>query len=122
MASQNEHDVEAGEKPRLTNETSDYTVDDGAVSATLFTLGNSRCAMIQKFAGKFGVEQRGIERVPDCERSDTSMLQTGTLVKLSVKLLGKNQLTITSSGCHAIWSSLHSQSAHSHGQYFALVS
>lgn len=89
MVFPHEHDVEAGEKPRVTNKTSstDYIVDDGVVSATLFTLGNSRYARIQRIAGKFGVEQRGIERVPSCERSDTSMLQTGTLVRLSVELV-----------------------------------
>jgi hypothetical protein len=42
--------------------------------------GNSLLARLQAFAGKYGVEQRGIERVPEDERTDTSMSQVGTLV------------------------------------------
>ncbi|KAI0197666.1 purine-cytosine permease [Astrocystis sublimbata] len=34
---------------------------------------------ILAFAGKYGVEQRGIERVPSSERTDSSMSQVGTL-------------------------------------------
>ncbi|KAI1774704.1 permease for cytosine/purines, uracil, thiamine, allantoin-domain-containing protein [Hypoxylon cercidicola] len=55
-------------------------VDDGnAVHSEAFTDGGSLYAKIQRFAGKFGVEQRGIERVPDDERTDSSMVQVGTL-------------------------------------------
>ncbi|KAI1152707.1 purine-cytosine permease [Nemania diffusa] len=43
------------------------------------TEGNSLYARLQTFAGKYGVEQRGIERVPENERTDTSMSQVGTL-------------------------------------------
>lgn len=46
------------------------------------TEGNSLYARLQTFAGKYGVEQRGIERVPENERTDTSMSQVGTLVRL----------------------------------------
>ncbi|GAW25482.1 putative purine-cytosine permease [Rosellinia necatrix] len=34
---------------------------------------------LQAFVGKYGVEQRGIDRVPDDERTDSSMSQVGTL-------------------------------------------
>ncbi|KAI0109090.1 purine-cytosine permease [Nemania sp. FL0031] len=51
---------------------------DGANSSTL-TEENSLYAKLQAFAGKYGVEQRGIERVPDNERTDTTMSQVGTL-------------------------------------------
>ncbi|RWA05130.1 hypothetical protein EKO27_g9976 [Xylaria grammica] len=40
---------------------------------------NSLFARLQAFAGKYGVEQRGIERVPNDERTDSSMSQIGTL-------------------------------------------
>lgn len=36
---------------------------------------------VQNFAGRFGVEQRGIERVLPDERTDTSVSKVGTLVR-----------------------------------------
>lgn len=45
------------------------------------TEGDSLYAKLQAFAGKYGVEQRGIERVPDDERTDSSMSQVGTMVR-----------------------------------------
>ncbi|KAI0443229.1 purine-cytosine permease [Xylaria telfairii] len=36
-------------------------------------------ARLQAFAGQYGVEQRGIERVPNDQRTDSSMSQVGTL-------------------------------------------
>jgi hypothetical protein len=78
-----EYDVEAGEKPRFANETdsSEYIADDGAVPAETFVMGDSWYAKAQRVAGKFGVEQRGIERVPSAERSDAGMSQIGTMVR-----------------------------------------
>lgn len=38
-------------------------------------------ARVQDFAGRFGVEQRGIERVLPDERTDTSVSKVGTLVR-----------------------------------------
>jgi hypothetical protein len=77
-----EYDIEAGEKPKFTNETdsTDYIPDDGAVPAETFIVGDSWYAKTQRFAGKFGVEQRGIERVPSDERDSAGMSQIGTLV------------------------------------------
>jgi len=57
-----------------------YPGDENAVHKSDFTTGNSVYAKLQRLAGKFGVEQRGIERVPSDERTDTSMTQVGTLV------------------------------------------
>ncbi|KAI1434087.1 purine-cytosine permease [Xylaria sp. CBS 124048] len=39
----------------------------------------SFAAKLQEFAGRYGVEQRGIERVPDHEKTDNSMSQVGTM-------------------------------------------
>ncbi|KAI8626637.1 purine-cytosine permease [Xylariaceae sp. FL1651] len=50
-----------------------------AVHEDAFTEENSFYAKLQAFAGRFGVEQRGIERVPDNEKTDSSMSQIGTL-------------------------------------------
>lgn len=57
----------------------DYVPDDGAVHAETFVLGDSWYAKTQRLAGKFGVEQRGIERVPSDERSTAHISQVGTM-------------------------------------------
>lgn len=55
-------------------------VDDGnAVHKEAFAAGDSLYARLQRFVGKYGVEQRGIERVPNDERTDTSVSNIGTL-------------------------------------------
>ncbi|KAI5864748.1 permease for cytosine/purines, uracil, thiamine, allantoin-domain-containing protein [Durotheca rogersii] len=41
--------------------------------------GGSLFAKLQRLAGRFGVEQRGIERVPAAEQTDKSIIQVGTL-------------------------------------------
>ncbi|KAI0397408.1 purine-cytosine permease [Xylariaceae sp. FL0594] len=53
--------------------------DANAVPTDAFTQGDSVYARLQAFAGKLGVEQRGIERVPSNERTDSSMSEVGTL-------------------------------------------
>jgi hypothetical protein len=58
-----------------------YT-DAGAVHKHEFTAGDSWYHKLQRVAGKFGVEQRGIERVPADERTDTGMSKIGTMVSL----------------------------------------
>ncbi|PNS15648.1 Purine-cytosine permease fcyB [Sphaceloma murrayae] len=45
--------------------------EDGAVPGESFEIGDSMYAKMQRFAGKFNIEQRGIERVPEDERTDT---------------------------------------------------
>lgn len=66
------------------NETTYDNVQDnasgGAVPGESFEYGNSLYAKIQRVAGKFNVEQRGVERVPDNERTDTSYLNIGSMV------------------------------------------
>lgn len=57
--------------------------DDGAVPGESFEYGNSMYAKIQRLAGKFHVEQRGIERVPEDERDDAgfrALLNVSTMV------------------------------------------
>jgi hypothetical protein len=81
--SKKESDVEAvsSEKPvyGTENDSGEYIPDDGAVSAETFVLGDSLYAKTQRLAGKFGVEQRGIERVPSDERSPAHISQVGTM-------------------------------------------
>lgn len=45
-----------------------------------FEVGNSLYAKLQRAVGKYGVEQRGIERVPEDERTDSSLVKVGTMV------------------------------------------
>ena len=50
-----------------------------------FEIGDSLYAKMQRAVGKYGVEQRGIERVPENERTDSSLVKVGTMVFTSAK-------------------------------------
>jgi hypothetical protein len=63
--------------------------DAGAVPGETFVQGESLYAKVQRLAGRFHVEQRGIERVPENERYDTSLLNVGTMVCLDQENNGK---------------------------------
>ncbi|KAI1258421.1 purine-cytosine permease [Xylariaceae sp. FL1019] len=58
---------------------SGHVTDLNSVPKEAFSEGNSVWAKLQRAAGKYGVEQRGIERVPSDERTDTSLTHVGTL-------------------------------------------
>lgn len=84
----NEYDVE-GYSPTDTEPSTEkhiasrlpvYADDTGAVPGESFAIGNSLYARIQRFAGKYAIEQRGIERVPEDERTDTNLAKVGTMV------------------------------------------
>jgi hypothetical protein len=62
-----------GEKALFEDET-------GAVPASSFEFGDSTYAKLQRLGGKFKVEQRGIERVPEDERTDSSYWNIGSMV------------------------------------------
>lgn len=60
-----------------------YTDGVGAVHGESFAYGNSWYAKMQRLAGKLNVEQRGIERVPENERTDDgfkALLNVATMV------------------------------------------
>jgi hypothetical protein len=91
-----------------------YIGDENAIHKSEFTEGNSLYARLQRMAGRFGVEQRGIERVPSDERTDTGMSKIGTLVCLFFLLLALSSHGIrrsrllptahlTATGCVSIW-------------------
>ena len=70
--------------PDLIKQNGMYMQEDGAVPGQTFEIGDSTYAKIQRFAGKFHIEQRGIERVPEDERHDTGfrgLLNAGTMVR-----------------------------------------
>lgn len=54
--------------------------ESGAVHGESFVHGDSLYARIQRKVTKFGVEARGIERVPADERTDKSTMKVGTMV------------------------------------------
>lgn len=59
--------------------------DNAAVPGESFEIGDSLYAKVQRVAGRFKIEQRGIERVPEDERSDKgfkALLNTATMVRL----------------------------------------
>jgi hypothetical protein len=56
--------------------------ESGVVHGESFTAGDTLYHKLQRFAGRFGVEQRGIERVPEEERTDKSTMKVGTMVWL----------------------------------------
>lgn len=59
-----------------TGRSSDTELTDDST----LTKSSSLYVKLRSFAGRYGIEQRGIERVPDDERTDSSMSQVGTLV------------------------------------------
>ncbi|KAL2218068.1 purine-cytosine permease [Thermoascus aurantiacus ATCC 26904] len=56
-----------------------YEESTGAVPGETFVYGDSLYAKLQRIAGRFNIEQRGIERVPENERTDTSYLNIGSM-------------------------------------------
>lgn len=77
-----QYDVEAAAEKNhaIYNGSGSELDDEGAVHADTFLVGDSWYAKAQRFGNKFGVEARGIERVPNDERSDTGMSKIGTMV------------------------------------------
>ncbi|KAI4719656.1 purine-cytosine permease [Aureobasidium sp. EXF-10727] len=52
----------------------DYPYDDAAVPGESFEYGDGYYAKLQRLAGKFNIEQRGIERVPENERTESGIM------------------------------------------------
>lgn len=57
-----------------------YASEAPAVPTEIFLTGDSLYAKIQRTVFQFGVEPRGIERVPEDERTDTNLMKVGTMV------------------------------------------
>lgn len=68
----------AGEKHR----SSIVPDESGAVHGESFVHGDGMYAKLQRLVTRFGVEARGIERVPEDERTDKSTMKVGTMVCL----------------------------------------
>ena len=91
-----------------------YTSEAPAVPGDIFITGDSLYAKIQRAVSKFGVEPRGIERVPEDERTDTNLMKTGTMVGISNEraVRAPEALKFLDSGSQRIWLSHPSLSAH----------
>jgi hypothetical protein len=64
-----------------------YVDEEGAVPGETFEYGDSFYARMQRLAGRFKIEQRGIERVPENERDDQgfrALLNVSTMVSFVV--------------------------------------
>ncbi|KAL1297959.1 hypothetical protein AAFC00_006468 [Neodothiora populina] len=66
-----------------------YIAEDGAVPGETFTYGDGFYAKAQRLAGKLKIEQRGIERVPEDERTDTGFR---ALLNVSTMWLSANMV------------------------------
>lgn len=89
MASHDEkHDYEvSSHSPTMDSEKGGlpvYTTEAPAVPEAVFVSGDSLYAKIQRRVTKLGVEPRGIERVPEDERTDKNLMNVGTMVRPSV--------------------------------------
>lgn len=81
LTEKHEYDIEATAGHRYSS--SDRIGDEGAIHSEELTSGQTWYAKTQRFVTKFGVEARGIERVPSDERTDSGMSKIGTLVSMT---------------------------------------
>lgn len=71
-----------------------YVDEAPAVPGDVFVTGDSTYAKIQRFVSRFGVEPRGIERVPEDERTDDNLMKVGTMVCWASPILLRSSSTI----------------------------
>lgn len=83
MGLKSKYTLEAADVEKQARHSQLYTPDNVTVPKEAFAEGNSLYAKIQRVAGRFNIEQRGIERVPEDERTDTNLANVGTMVWLS---------------------------------------
>lgn len=79
------HPAEAGVGNVRSELRPSYVDDDGAVPGESFEYGTGWSAKMHRLAGKLKIEQRGIERVPENERTDSGfkgMLNVSTMVSV----------------------------------------
>ena len=81
------HPAEVGVGNIDSSKRPSYVYEDGAVPGEAFELGDSWTAKLQRLAGRFKIEQRGIERVPETERTDTSLLNIASMVSHSLMIV-----------------------------------
>jgi hypothetical protein len=85
------YDHETSKNPGQTYNVDLERADDNghAVPGETFELGSGWYATAQRFAGKLKIEQRGIERVPEDERTDSGFK---ALLNVSTMWLSANMV------------------------------
>ena len=86
-----------------------YADETGAVPGESFVTGDSTYHKIQRFAARYKIEARGIERVPEDERTDENLHKVGTMVRLvdrEEKMSIWRADEMVTSGLLPTWSSL----------------
>ena len=68
--------IEAG----LTQKHHSVAYETGELTGETCEPGEGTYSKLRRFAGRYRIEQRGIERVADHERTDTNVAKVGTLV------------------------------------------
>ncbi|EFW98667.1 purine-cytosine permease [Grosmannia clavigera kw1407] len=74
-----DEELSSSEKYGTTDVAVGYMGDENAIHSDELTRGTGFVGRLKAIGAKLGVEQRGIERVPSDERTDTSMSSVGTL-------------------------------------------
>lgn len=107
MGLKSKYTLEASDVEQQARHSQLYAPENVAVPNKAFTEGDSPYAKIQRFAGRFNIEQRGIERVPEDERTDKSLVNVGTMVSLSEHASSHQTRVLIKlvlrSGCQQIW-------------------
>ena len=102
-----------------------YADETGAVHGESFVAGDSTYHKVQRFAARYKIEARGIERVPEDERTDENLHKVGTMVCLMDRK-GKTRTRradeMVNSGWQPTWSSRLLLSVRWRYQYFNLAS
>ncbi len=75
-----DYDIETA-SPISTEKRLPFEDETGAVPTESFAVGDSWYARTQRLAGRYKIEQRGIERVPENERTDSRLMKVGTMVR-----------------------------------------
>ncbi|EMC99833.1 hypothetical protein BAUCODRAFT_572071 [Baudoinia panamericana UAMH 10762] len=81
--------IDSGAYGNLEKRHGSYVEPDGAVPGESFEYGTGMRAKLMRMAGKLGVEQRGIERVPENERTDKGIM---ALLNVSTMWLSANMV------------------------------
>ena len=85
-----------------------YADETGAVPGISFVTGDSTYHKIQRFAARYKIEARGIERVPEDERTDENLYKVGTMVRFVREGVRRDWIAdMANSGFRPTWLSLH---------------
>jgi len=81
MTAEKVHTTETSAEASGTSNNSHASEPENVVREKDLSAGEGLYASLHRFAGRFGVEERGIERVPRDERPNVGMSQVGLMVR-----------------------------------------